>query len=75
MADGPDFGRLLKVLWREQPDRVPFYEHLFDTAVIEIIMGKPVPSYQETSANDEASRGHRLKSKKAYVSYLAQFCK
>ena len=39
----PNFDRLLKVFWREQPDRVPFYEHLVDTIVMETIMGKPIP--------------------------------
>jgi len=37
-----DFDRLIKVLWNEEPDRVPFYEHLVDNEVIEAITGDPI---------------------------------
>lgn len=40
--NSPNFERLLKVLWREKPDRLPFYEHLVDNEVIENITGKPI---------------------------------
>ena len=41
---GPDFERFFKVLWGEEPDHVPFYEHLVDNEVIETIIGEPVPA-------------------------------
>jgi uroporphyrinogen decarboxylase len=75
MADGTDFGRLLKVLWREKPDRVPFYEHLFDEQVVEAIMGKPFPNYHVPGDGGDKARESRVKRKKAYVAYLAEFCK
>lgn len=43
----PNFSRLLKVLWGEEPDRVPFYEHLVDNEVIETILNEPVPALLE----------------------------
>jgi len=40
----PDFGRLLKVLWREgKPDWVPFYELFANVPVMEEVLGRPVP--------------------------------
>jgi uroporphyrinogen decarboxylase len=39
----PDFSRLRKVLLREgEPDRLPFYELLVDSVVVEKYTGKPV---------------------------------
>jgi uroporphyrinogen decarboxylase len=38
----PDFNRLLKVLLREEPDAIPFYEHFVDAEVVEVITGKPI---------------------------------
>jgi hypothetical protein len=43
----PDFERFVKVLWGEEPDHVPFYEHLVDNEVIEAIIGEPVPALLE----------------------------
>jgi hypothetical protein len=43
----PDLERFVKVLWGEEPDRVPFYEHLVDNEVIEAIIGEPVPALLE----------------------------
>ncbi|MFX0100209.1 MAG: uroporphyrinogen decarboxylase family protein [Candidatus Hodarchaeota archaeon] len=43
----PNFNLLEKVLWNEQPDRVPFYEHLVDTTVMEAILGKKMPYKKE----------------------------
>ena len=37
-----NFDRLIEVLWNEEPDRLPFYEHLVDNEVIEAITGEPV---------------------------------
>ncbi len=40
----PDFGRLLKVLWRQgEPDRLPFVELWVDRELIEAIGGEPLP--------------------------------
>ncbi|MBN2152134.1 MAG: hypothetical protein JW839_11845, partial [Candidatus Lokiarchaeota archaeon] len=78
MVEGTDFGRLLKVLWHERPDRVPFYEHLFDDGVIEAIMGHPIPRYHEAVVEgnrSHAARDRRLKRKAAYIAYLAEFCR
>nr|MDO8088148.1 uroporphyrinogen decarboxylase family protein [Candidatus Sigynarchaeum springense] len=78
MPSGPDFDRLLKVLWRERPDRVPFYEHLFDDGVIEAITGQPIPKYHEPLDDGDrgsAARDRRLKRKAAYIAHLASFCK
>ena len=38
----PNFDRLLSVLFREEPDVIPFYEHAVDPEVIETLTGKPV---------------------------------
>ncbi|RLI27435.1 hypothetical protein DRO58_04355, partial [Candidatus Bathyarchaeota archaeon] len=38
----PDFDRLLSVLFREESDVIPFYEHAVDPEVIETLTGKPV---------------------------------
>ncbi len=38
----PNYDRLLRVLWNEEPDRVPFYEHLVDNEIIESITKEPV---------------------------------
>lgn len=64
--DTPNFDRMLKVLWREQPDRVPFYEHLIDPYVMETIMKKPIPSLDSNK---------RIDSKKRYIQYLVDFFK
>ncbi len=66
----PNFDRLLKVFWREQPDRVPFYEHLVDTIVMETIMGKPIPPPMR-GMDPTAKRA----SKKAFLQYLVDFFK
>jgi len=31
----PSFERLLDVLWNEEPDLIPFYEHFVDDEVVE----------------------------------------
>jgi len=41
-----DYDRLLMVLWNEEPDRVPFYEHLVDNEVIEAITQEPINKLQ-----------------------------
>ncbi len=60
----PDFNRLLKVLWRETPDRVPNYEHLVDDKVMEAVLHEPVPPVGTTMA-----------SKERHVAYLVRFFK
>nr|MDO8112203.1 uroporphyrinogen decarboxylase family protein [Candidatus Sigynarchaeota archaeon] len=59
----PNFERLLKVLNLEQPDRVPLYEHLVDSAIMEDILGRPAPALHEGSRD----------SKKSYMRYLVDF--
>ncbi len=39
----PDCNQFLKVLRREQPDYVPFYEHLADRSIMEAMVGRPFP--------------------------------
>ena len=59
----PNFERLDAVLRREEPDRVPNYEHLIDTHVMEFIMGKPAPLI----------KAHDKTSKIAHMEYLISF--
>jgi len=40
----PKFERLLAVLWREEPDILPLYEHFVDAEVIEAMTGEPLRS-------------------------------
>lgn len=51
----PDFERFVKVLWGEEPDHVPFYEHLVDNEVIEAIIGEPVPAFWSLACHVLAS--------------------
>jgi uroporphyrinogen decarboxylase len=57
----PDFERLLCVLRREEPDIVPFYEHIVDGVVIETILGQPAP---RASSRD---------GKREFMAYLSSF--
>jgi len=65
----PNFDRLLKVLWSEEPDRVPFYEHLVDVEVIQAMMNEPIPNLVEL----RASKVDQVK--KRFVRILAKFYK
>lgn len=47
MARKPKFERILKVLNREQPDCVPFYEHFADVKTIETYLNRPCPNLKE----------------------------
>lgn len=38
LLEKPNYERIVSVLWREEPDRVPFYEHLVDIEVIEYLL-------------------------------------
>lgn len=40
----PDFNRLLKALWREEPDRVPLAELIVDREIKAAFLGKPLAS-------------------------------
>ncbi|RLE96380.1 MAG: hypothetical protein DRJ63_10630 [Thermoprotei archaeon] len=39
LLEKPNYERLISVLWREKPDRVPFYEHFVDAEVVEYFLG------------------------------------
>ncbi len=67
----PNFERLLKVLWREQPDQVPFYEHIVDPSIMATILGRPMPALMGLKS-DAASR---RAAKKKYLEYLVAFFK
>jgi len=43
----PDFAVMEKVLYNEEPSRIPFYEHLVDVEIMEEIMDFRIPSFQE----------------------------
>lgn len=58
----PRFERLLKVLWLEEPDILPLYEHFVDAEVIEAIVGEPLKFRLERRAHKER-----------YVSLLVKF--
>lgn len=60
-----NFERLLRVLWLEQPDVVPLYEHFVDLEVIEALTGERI------SAVDLTTRRGKLK----YVQVLVEFYK
>lgn len=75
MVSSPDFSRLERVLSREQPDRVPFYEHLVDEGVIEAIMGKPIPGHHGSAGGSGLAQPGRIESKKAYIAYMGEFFK
>jgi len=44
----PSFERLLDVLWNEEPDLIPFYEHFVDDEVVEAITGNPITNIPPT---------------------------
>jgi uroporphyrinogen decarboxylase len=71
----PDFERFVKVLWGEEPDRVPFYEHLVDNEVIEAIIGEPIPALLEPGVprSGEASKADSVKE--GFVNGLLKFYK
>jgi len=71
----PNFSRLLKVLWGEEPDRVPFYEHLVDNEVIETILNEPVPALLEPGVArlTESSKVNQIKEN--FVGILVKFYK
>ncbi len=65
MSEKPNFERLLKVLWLEEPDRVPFYEHFVDLEVIEHILSRSLRDL------DLSKEGHQ----RIYVESLVKFYK
>ena len=71
----PDFERFVKVLWGEEPDRVPFYEHLVDNEVIEAIIGEPIPALLEPGVprSGEAPKADSVKD--GFVNGLLKFYK
>jgi hypothetical protein len=71
----PDFERFVKVLWGEEPDHVPFYEHLVDNEVIEAIIGEPIPALLEPGVprSGEASKADSVKE--GFVNCLLRFYK
>jgi uroporphyrinogen decarboxylase len=69
----PDFERFVKVLWGEEPDRVPFYEHLVDNEVIEAIIGEPVPTLLEPGVPRSVNSSKPDSVKEGFVSCLVKF--
>lgn len=64
MARPPDFEQFLRVLRREQPDYMPFYEHLTNDPMIEAILGRPRPRL-------ESSRASKRALMRYYIDYYA----
>ena len=56
----PKFDRLLKVLWGEQPDRVPFFEFLVDDEIIEAITGQPIPKWWRIKDREKRKKNYHL---------------
>jgi uroporphyrinogen decarboxylase len=72
----PNFQRLEAVLWREQPDHVPLYEHLVDGMMMQAILHRPAPHFHAPGGAEKAPDGkkeERLRGKKAYLQYLWDF--
>ncbi|RLI36749.1 uroporphyrinogen-III decarboxylase-like protein [Candidatus Bathyarchaeota archaeon] len=71
-----DFDRLLSVLWNEEPDRIPFYEHFVDNEVIEALMGEPItklqPSDQAVAQLKEGDSKYRSRARR-YAEALIRF--
>ena len=61
----PNFDDLLKVLNREQPKKVPLYEHIVDDFIMKAILQRnPSPLRSETKP---------LRKQKVYIRYLLDF--
>jgi uroporphyrinogen decarboxylase len=67
MSIKPNFDRLLKVVRREQPDRVPLYEHIVDSYIMEAILKKPTPPMSHPK--------DPYKAKKRYMAFIYEFFK
>ena len=65
LQEKPDYERLVSVLWREEPDRVPFYEHSVDAEVIEYFLGVKLRGM------DLSKRENKVK----YLKYTVKFYK
>jgi len=71
-----DYERLLRVLWNEEPDRVPFYEHLVDNEVIEAITKEPVTRlqvYEPAMARLTAGGSKMSQRRKRFARVLVKF--
>lgn len=69
-----DFDRLVRVLWGEEPNRVPFYEHLIDNEVIEAMTDETIPDVLEPRTARRLGREDTLdQKKKQYVRALLKF--
>jgi len=69
----PDFDRFLNVLWGEEPDRVPFYEHLVDNEVIEAITNQTVPKILEVGVARSIESSKTERAKERYTKILIKF--
>ncbi len=50
---GPDFDRLLKVLYLEaEPDRVPFFEHFADREIMEAVTGEQMTKMDQSKPSE-----------------------
>jgi len=61
----PNYNRLITILWGEEPDRVPFYEHFVDNEVIEYVLSVKLRGL------DFSKREHR----ELYIRSLIRFYK
>jgi len=68
-----NFDRLLNVLWGEEPDRVPFYEHLVDNEVIECMVGEPLPKIFDVGVARSTKAPKMDRAKERYVMALIKF--
>jgi len=68
-----NFDRFLNVLWGEEPDRVPFYEHLVDNEVIEAIINEPIPKILDTGIARSIGSSKTDRAKERYAEILIKF--
>ncbi len=75
MKANPDYDRLLRILWNEEPDRVPFYEHLVDGEVIEAITAEPVTRLQAYEPGIAVSPIEASKARRGRRRFVKAFIK